>query len=67
MKINLVQSTDGDWEGIYVDGILKEEGHSLSPWHILKALGLDFSHHDVDFESCGISSLPMNLEQIYGP
>ncbi|TCJ00008.1 hypothetical protein [Cytobacillus praedii] len=29
-SLTLVRSDDGDWEGLYVDGILDIEGHSLS-------------------------------------
>lgn len=28
-KLTLVRSDDGDWEGIYVNGVLHIEGHSL--------------------------------------
>jgi hypothetical protein len=30
VTVLIISTDDGDWEGIYVDGILFEEGHSLS-------------------------------------
>ena len=39
MKITLVQGED--WVGLYVDGKLKNQGHSLSPFEVCDALGVD--------------------------
>lgn len=39
MDIDLRCSSDGDWEAIYVNGKLMEEGHSLSAEQIIGALG----------------------------
>lgn len=36
-KVVLVMGDD--WEGLYVDGQLQAEGHSLSPMRVLRALG----------------------------
>lgn len=30
-----------DWEALYIDGVLKADGHSLSPRDIFEALGLE--------------------------
>jgi len=40
-KFTLVSSDQGDWIGLYRDGVLLNEGHSLSPREVLDALGLE--------------------------
>ncbi len=40
MEVMLVECESGDWIGMYVDGKLKEEGHSLRPTDVLDALGV---------------------------
>lgn len=54
MKINHVQSSDGDWEALYINGVLKVEGHSLDVYQVLNALGLKFTQHEMIFESLPI-------------
>lgn len=50
MKITVVGSPDGDWEGVYVDGRLKFEGHSITWWQMLDALGIEYDSFDADGE-----------------
>lgn len=40
MNILHIRSDQGDWEGLYVNGILVLEGHSLATADVLKAVGL---------------------------
>ena len=40
MKITIVSSSSGDWEGLYIDGILKVEDHHISNEALLKAAGV---------------------------
>lgn len=47
MKIVRVTAEGGDWEGLYVDGVLKAEEHSLTSWHVLEALGLEYEDIEV--------------------
>jgi hypothetical protein len=54
-----------DWIGLYRDGILLDEGHSLSPYHILTALGLEMEEKTANedwLEEEG--SLPGCLEDV---
>ncbi len=46
MKVDIV--TGDDWSGVYVDGRLKEEGHSVDPYRLLLTLGVEFQTHTVD-------------------
>jgi hypothetical protein len=39
-KLVMVSSSSGDWEGLYVDGVLFSEGHSLSSREVLSAAGI---------------------------
>lgn len=61
---NIVHVSDvgGEWEGIYVDGTLVDEGHSLDPRQVLEALGIEFEHRETDMTE--ISHLPENLEEL---
>jgi hypothetical protein len=40
MKVALVHSTDGDWIGLYIDGKLVMEDHSLQESEVLEAVGI---------------------------
>lgn len=42
-EVHLVHDRGGEWEGIYVRGELKGEGHSLTPQDVLRALGMKFN------------------------
>lgn len=64
MNITLISSDDGDWEGIYVDGVLQAEGHSLSPSQVFEALGLGLDKQEINFEELGITSCPYKLEEL---
>jgi hypothetical protein len=37
----------GDWEGIYLDGKLLAQGHSIAAWQLLRALGQDVGEHEM--------------------
>lgn len=55
MNIQFVTSTDGDWEGMYIDGKLVAEGHSVSPYEIFAQLlkhipGLTYSSQEKNEE-----------------
>ena len=47
-KIDFVNSNDGDWCGLYVDGQLIAENHSLDPDDVLTHLGIAYNTHWVD-------------------
>lgn len=38
MNAAIVMSESGDWEGLYIDGFLVLEGHSLSARQVLEAM-----------------------------
>lgn len=52
----LVSSKDGDWQGLYVNGLLKCEGHSFPLSDVFEALGLELVEREIDMEEMG--SLP---------
>ncbi len=56
---------EGDWEGIYVDGVLKAQGHTLDNGQILEAIGVSARHIDVKTEWIeNAGHLPENLSDI---
>jgi hypothetical protein len=64
--IEIVSSSDGDWEGLYLNGELKAEGHSLNLWDVFEAIGLAAGFREVDSDwlndrgnlPTGIAELP---------
>lgn len=61
-KITFVNADTGDWEGIYVDGVLLREDHSLAPDDVLSVLGIEYTEHWVDMEDG--SRLPRSLADL---
>lgn len=69
--IKLVRNEDGDWEGLYIDGVLVRENHSLNVVDVLDDLvelkiltGYDVAIVDEeDMELLG-GSLPNDFEDI---
>lgn len=68
-RIVFASSEDGDWIGLYIDGVLVDEGHSIPAEravdYVLGALGHDVS----DGRSCGAwlsddGHLPRTLEAL---
>lgn len=61
MKIDIVNSDEGDWTGLYVDGRLMCEGHSLSPREVIEALGFELNSSQSRYLA-DIGYLPISLE-----
>jgi len=59
-KISLFHAGSGDWEGLYVDGVLKMENHSLDATELLVRLC-----EQLDFEFTNLYSDDEYLER-YG-
>jgi hypothetical protein len=54
-----------DWEGIYIDGKLVREGHSIDSDDVLEALGIDYVSRGVNQEWLEeMGSLPDNLSDV---
>jgi len=47
-KDNVVIVYGGDWEGIYINGELKYEGHSLQTSELLDVLGVKHDLKEID-------------------
>lgn len=60
MKIDLIYLED--WIGIYVDGKLKAENHTLSPEEVLDAVGIKYSSEEI--ENFEYGHLPENFKDI---
>lgn len=62
-KITLVYSEDHDWVGLYLDGKLATEGHSLNADQVLQQLGLKYQIKHMSNEWCeGHGRLPNKEE-----
>ena len=60
-QVAYITDVSGDWEGIYVDGKLIDEGHSLDPRMVLDAVGVQYDHRETNLK---MGSLPENLEDV---
>jgi len=61
----LVIISGDDWEGIYIDGKLIDEGHSIDWRFVLKVLGYNISGTYIeDEEFWEIGNLPDKLEDL---
>lgn len=53
MDVVLMQSEEGDWQGLYINGELEVEDHSLSPSQVLDALGIPHTAVSKDLSDTG--------------
>jgi hypothetical protein len=68
-KVVLVEDPGGDWEGLYIDGKLAVDGHTLSASYVLHHLAssgaIEFDRFDCDQDWLyGNGRLPLNLEEV---
>jgi len=61
-RIDIVAAEDGDWEGLYIDGKLAAEGHSLDTRRVVEALGFTVGWRSVDMRNG--SNLPQNIDEL---
>ncbi len=79
MRVVILDTQDGDWVGVYVDGTLKDEGHSLRSFGALYLLNLseqyafqstDIVQHELndwdDEDTTDTGNLPTNLDELNG-
>jgi hypothetical protein len=64
MKLTIVSDTSGEWEGLYVDGKLVYENHSLSVNAILQHAQVDFDVKSINMEKKKLGRLPETLEDL---
>ena len=62
--MEVVVANFDDWQGIYVDGKLKYENHSLHYRDILEAIGQDFENLQVDMMELDLGRLPETVEEL---
>jgi len=53
-----------DWCAVYVDGRKIVEGHSVSPFHLLEALGYKVSTIDLKEDEWGGTDFPEQLANV---
>jgi hypothetical protein len=65
-KTIVIVGNGDDWEGIYVDGILQMEDHTLTAGDIIRILGIKAERKEVSSEWLGgeVGSLPERLSDI---
>lgn len=64
-KITIVSNGD-DWEGLYLDGVLFDQDHSITAKNLARALGLEINEIYVSHEWLGgkVSHLPEKLSGV---
>ena len=63
-SLQIVQTIDRDWDGVYLDGKLVYENHRLDPLSLLKILEIKYELKSIDTDSETISNgrFPKNIE-----
>jgi hypothetical protein len=70
MEVVFVSSPDGDWEGLYIDGKLVDQGHSLNPHSVAEKILLRIPGNVVDTKEAAQDwletegYLPENLSEV---
>ena len=64
MNIKLVKSEDGDWEAIYVDGVLAVENHSLRTTDVLEAVELDYEKVELSTDWLEENGWPQTTDEL---
>lgn len=65
MKEIMFVGNGDDWVGLYIDGKLKFQGHSIPRFELMAALGIGYKERDDwDVEADGYS-LPDNLDEVH--
>lgn len=60
--LTLVDDEGGDWTGLYINGRLVHEGHSISGKQMLEILGIPFDNFEVPYEDMErMGRLPSDL------
>ena len=62
--MDVVIAVFDDWNGIYIDGKLEYENHSLDHRNVLDALNIKYESIDVPMDELDIGRLPDNLEEL---
>lgn len=53
------------WEGLYIDGKLVKQEHSITKEELLKALGVSFSETYIEDPNEQVSSFPGTEEELF--
>lgn len=61
-----VVSNGDDWEGLYIDGVLFSEGHSVSVRDLARAIGWQLTKIEVSSDWLGneVTGLPAKLTDV---
>lgn len=63
--ITLVFNDEGDWMGVYKQGVLVYEGHSIEPTYLLDTIGVPYSTiNGLNMAALNISRLPHGLQEL---
>ena len=65
MADKIVIATGPDWQGIYVNDVLKIQGHHLEAGDALRAVGVEYEAVDLDDEwMFKVGQLPDDLKEL---
>ena len=62
--VKVLKAKAGDWVGLYVDGRLINEGHSLSVDQVLSAVGVSYEAVEADFEMAFGGKCPEDFSDV---
>ena len=64
MDVKLLFADEGDWVGLYVDGKLVDQGHTLSANQILDAVKIEHEEVGMEFAANGWRSCPPTYAEV---
>lgn len=64
MKATIVSTKSGDWEALYIDGKLAEQGHSVPLYAALRATGIEVDTGEFAEDEDGDVDVAWNLEDV---
>jgi hypothetical protein len=64
MSVALVYDEGGDWVGVYIDGKLKYESHSITEDQLLDCCGVAYQVRWTNLRALNASRLPADLSAV---
>ena len=64
MRDIVIATNYNDWEGLYINGVLATQSHSLRIEDVLEALGIDYSYKEVKDYLYEYEVLPVDIKDI---
>jgi hypothetical protein len=62
--VHIVGTEEGDWEALYVDGVLEAEGHSIDKRQLMEILAIPYTTSEVTTDWAENNGFPVNQKDL---